>query len=109
MATVKPAVGESYPTIQDAKTAILEWIVDNGQSFKVSKATRGFWVAVCRDPQCSFRVRIAQRDESAYITKFEDYNCPYSTHQNFRQARSVALLSSRHRVAVVDNREITPA
>lgn len=104
----KPEVGTRYTSLAVAKMAILEWIVDNGQSFKVSKAASTVWVALCRDNGCSFRVRIMANEDGARITKFTEHNCPHSTHQGFRQANSVSLLAKRHRSTVVDNRNITP-
>lgn len=93
--------------MEKAKKEVLAWAVENGVSYKVSKAASTFWVAVCRARDCSFKVRIAKDRDGARITKMEDHNCPYHTHQNFRLAHSVGHLSSLHRAAVVDNRTIT--
>ena len=57
---------------------------------------------------CPFRIRIAKDKDGAKITKMEEHSCPYSTHDDFRKAHSVAYLAPQHQAAVMDNRAITP-
>ena len=106
MASLK--VSTRFESLEAGKKAVLEMVVSQGESFKVSKAASMFWVAVCKLSACFFRVRIVKNNDGARITKLTEHNCPHSTHQNFRQAHSVSFLTSNHQTAVIDNREITP-
>ena len=101
-------VGTRFSAIDEAKIAVREWAVEQNLSYKVVKAASAFWVLGCRSSECSFCLRISVNEDGARITKKEDHTCPHTTHQNFRQAHSVAHLAATHRSAVADNRDIAP-
>ena len=67
------------------------------------------YVVVCYDDFYKFRIHAAALKGLKYcIMLYMSHSCSPAVHQNFGQAHSVAFLVSRHRTAVVDNREILP-
>ena len=101
MAAIK--IGTRFSSVEEGKQAVLAYMVEQGLSYKVSKAARVWWVAVCKIKDCLFRICIARDNGRARITKWEEHNCSYSTHDDFRKAHLVAYFASQHQAAVVNN------
>ncbi|KAI9872199.1 MAG: hypothetical protein M1830_001919 [Pleopsidium flavum] len=107
-------LGRSFETLEEAKQVIIRWVVDRGESFKVFKSdSKRCWVVICRDKsaECPFRMRVNRTKKgAAVLTVMEPHTCSASTHIGFRQANSIALLSSNEDVvaAVANDRNIRP-
>lgn len=98
----------TFPSMEEGRRAVLVWTVARGESWKVLKARKDIWVAVCRDAACPFRVRLSVIKGETKVTVLTMHNCPTSIHKNFRLARSRRLRALNHSAAVVDNRGLPP-
>ena len=102
-------VGQTFPSLNEAKDTITSWAIDRGESFKSGKSdkSRGVWMVVCRDPTiCGFRIRVnVLRNQQAQITICTPHTCPPSTHYNWRTAHSVkhVVMNPRNKVLVADD------
>ncbi len=101
--------GTVYPTLEDGKEAVFQAMVARGESLRVKKSEKKKWVAICRDKDCFFRVRVSDVKGTGVITISRGHICPPETHADWPYARSVRFLSQHHREAVVDNRNIVPS
>jgi hypothetical protein len=103
------AVGQVYKSLEEAKLAVLDWVVERGESYSVKKAKSKIWLAVCRADNCDFHIRISmQKTGEAVLTVLKLHQCSPLTHMNWKPAHSVEFLQERHRAVIVDNREIQP-
>jgi hypothetical protein len=74
----------------------------------VKKSEKKRWIAICRDKDCFFRVRVSNLKGTGVSTIFRAHVYSPETHADWPYARSVRFLSQHHRGAVVDNRNIVP-
>ena len=49
-------VGMEFNTLEEARNTVKRAIADAGESFKVVKADRVCWLAICKDKECPFHV-----------------------------------------------------
>ena len=104
------AIGTTFASITEGKKTILEYIIGRGESYRVQKADKRCWLAVCKDVNCPFRIRLSRTNDidECKLTILVEHTCPISTHQGFRSAHSVSHLVENHLAAVADNRTIGP-
>jgi hypothetical protein len=63
-----------FPSIEAARKAIKQYILDEGESYKTVKLDKHRFVIGYKDKDCKFRVRAAQsKKEVVSITVFESY------------------------------------
>ncbi len=85
-----------YPTVEDAKNAVLETMVARGESLIVKKSDKKKWIAVCRYKDCFFRVQVSDTKGTGTITIPRPHVCPPETHADWPYAHSVRFLSQHH-------------
>src|SRR5436305_7822531 len=56
-------IGTTFPSITEGKKAILEYVVERGESYRVQKADKRCWLAVCKDANCPFRIRLSRSND----------------------------------------------
>ena len=106
-------VGDTWPTLAEAKAAALRFIVSRGESWRSYKDSKNkHWVVVCKsrkDPGasagpegpegaeggggCPFRIRVNRCRDGWKLTVHRPHTCPALTHQNFRNAHSTTLIA----------------
>src|SRR6267378_1382714 len=90
--------GTSFESLEAAKDALLRHTVARGLSYKVlrSDKARSRYLVSCLS-SCSFQIRIGPNASGGVMTTaVVPHSCPPETHSNWRQARSVKSLRSRH-------------
>jgi hypothetical protein len=104
------AVGDSYPTIQEAREAINRSILDDGDSYKVYKSDSKRHILKCKDQDCSFSIRAAfLKKKGIIITKIIPHSYRPITHFKRKQGLSLWFLKEHHHASVLDNRNIIVA
>jgi MuDR family transposase len=99
-----------FASIDAARIAIREFIVNIGESYRVTHADRTRHIVACRDTTCKFTIRASLlKGPKVRVTQYTPHSCSPFIHHRFQQANSVAFLKNRNRDAVADNRKITPA
>ena len=96
-----------FPTMKDAKKAVLNTVIHKGESYRVNLAQKVIRVAVCRGKACPLRIRLTERKSSQMVemTRSVKYICSPDAHRNWRPAASKQVL---HCKIVADNCRITP-
>jgi hypothetical protein len=108
--TIPAEISASFESLCIARNAIRTFIVDRGESFIVSHSDRMRYIVTCKDEFCLFDIRVSVlKGPIIQVTRYTPHSCSPITHRNFRLGHSVSFLTSRHRAAVVDDREIRPA
>ena len=95
-------VGMEFNTLEEARMAIKRAITDAGESFKVEKADRFCWVAVCKDKDCPFKIRV-KNGTKATISVLHHHTCSPVTHVDNRYAYSMEYLLPHHLAGVFNN------
>jgi hypothetical protein len=91
------ALAQEFQSLEEARKTIQNFVIDLGESFKVSHADQKRYVIVCRDTSCKFSIRAAVLKGPKYrVTRYTPHSCSPITHQNFRFAHSVSFLAERH-------------
>jgi hypothetical protein len=98
-----------FESLQAVCSAVRSYIVEQGESYRVTHSNAQRQILACRDKTCKFHVRTTVLKEPKYrVTQFIPHTCSPATHQGFHEANSVTLLVSYHRADIADNREIQP-
>ncbi len=90
------SAGTVYPTVEDAKNAVLKTIVVRGESLKVKKSDKKKWIAVCRSKDYFLRIRVSDKKETKTSTICRPHACPPEMHSDWPYAHSVRCLSEHH-------------
>jgi hypothetical protein len=106
-------IGDEFPSIHEAASAMRRWVIDCGESYTVSHSNWNRYILEClaKDEQnCDFTIRayISKGRDTPKITVMRPHQCSPATHNNFHGAHSVEYLKEHYRPAVVDNRAIAP-
>lgn len=96
------SIGQKFHSLELAKQAINEYIVDRGWSYHTFKSDhKRCWVLICKKAEehcCNFRIRVTvNKDHEARITICEPHTCPHSVHNSFRLPNSVKIIASNAR------------
>ncbi|KMP00240.1 hypothetical protein DIZ76_012146 [Coccidioides immitis] len=95
------ALGTSFPTMQEAREAILHYTIAQNLSYTVSRADSTRYIIKCRCATCPFRLRITMKknkdDQQAVVTVSRPHNCPPEVHKGWRWASSVRYLVAKHK------------
>ena len=109
MMSIPEVLSVEFESLDAACTAIQSFIIDQGESFKVSHADRTQYIVICRDAFCKFSICASLLKGLKYrVTRYTPHSCSPITHQNFRFAHSVSFLAEWNQTSVVQNREIHP-
>lgn len=96
--------------MEAAREAIKQYILDNGESFRVDKSNKKRFSIKCKDRSCRFSIRASKSSkEVVSITIFKQHTCSPTVHYNNPQAYSVSYLIKHHRASIIDNHTITIA
>src|SRR5208282_483693 len=102
------SVGDEFPTMNDARNAIRDYALDDGDSFKVYKSDTNRHIVICNDAHCSFRIRASVLQSSTIrITIMNPHSCSPATRFDNMQASSIVYLLDYYRESVIANQEIT--
>jgi len=103
-------VGDIFPSMEAARNAVQQHILDDGESYKTSKSDKKRSILLCKDSQCTFRVRISNIKKKGYtITKFDPHTCRPVVYYSNKRSHSVKYLIEHHRASILNNRHITAA
>jgi hypothetical protein len=108
--SIPDALKANFVSIDAARIAIQEFIINIGEFYRVTHANRTRHIVACRDTTCKFIIRASLlKGPKVRVTRYTLYSCSPFIHHRFQQANSIAFLKDWNRDAIVDNREITPA
>ncbi|EEP75591.1 predicted protein [Uncinocarpus reesii 1704] len=98
------AIGTTFPTMQEAREAILHHTISQNLSYSVSRADATRYIIKCRCSTCPFRLRVTLRkgDGQAVVTVSRPHNCSPEVHKGWRWASSVKYLVAKHKEAFKD-------
>ena len=109
MAAIPEPLRVDFESLDAAWSTIHAYIIDQDKSYIVTYSNFKYYIIVCYDSICKFRIHASTFKGPQYqITQYVPYSCSPVIHQNFRAAHSVAFLMDRNREPVADNREILP-
>lgn len=103
--------GSRFPTMNDARDALLNHIANRGESYVVDKSERERYTVRCRaGAACPFYVRIGWRrkEQRACVSVYRPHTCSPDTHQNWSRTSSVRYLAAKHRESFLTNRSLKP-
>ena len=104
------ALADVFPTMQEAKDSINRHVLDEGESYKVYKSDKTRHIVVCKDSTCDFKIRASfLKKKGVQITIMTPHSCNPTIHYKNKQSSALWFLKDHHRLAVIDNRDITPA
>src|ERR1700728_3634886 len=96
--------GTQFESINAAKEAISQHVLNNGESFKAVKSDQKRFVICCKDKDCGFRIRAAKNTKGVVsITIFNPHSCSPAVHYNNSRSQSVRYLIEHHRAAIINN------
>ena len=102
--------GTRFESIDAAKEAISQYVLNNGESFRTVKSDQKRFVICCKDEDCGFWIRAAKNSkEVVSITRFKPHSCSPAIHYNNPRSQSVRYFMEHHRAAIIDNWKITAA
>jgi zinc finger SWIM domain-containing protein 3 len=103
------SIGDEFTSIEEARRAIRESIIDDGESYAFLKSDQKRFIIICKAVGCKFRIRASKTKKGVKITIKTLHTCIPATHYNSRPAHSIWYLKDHHRASVIDNRDIIPA
>jgi hypothetical protein len=99
-----------FDSIDAARDAIRQHVLDNGESFKLVKSDKKQFSICCKDQDCGFRIRATKSSKGVVsITCLKPHTCSPVVHYKNRQAYLVAYLAEHHRALIINNQRITAA
>ena len=89
-------LSDSWMDMANAKKAVKIWILDRGESWGNTTQNNKTQLQLhCLLSTCSFYIRVARQKTGFFgITSYTPYDCPPSTHANFKQYNSAWYLAS---------------
>jgi hypothetical protein len=103
------SIGDEFSLIEDARKAIRQYTIDDGESYAFYKSDQKRFIICCKALDCKFRIRASKTKKGVKITIKTSHTCTPATHYNSRPAHSIWYLKEHHRASIIDNRDITPA
>jgi hypothetical protein len=101
---------DHFETIKAARKAIKQYVLNNGESFKVDLFDKKQYSIICKERSCRFSIQAFKSSkEVVFITIFKPYTCSPAIYYNNRQAHSVSYLTEHYCASIIDNRKITVA
>src|SRR3981081_4144131 len=101
-------VGNVFSSGEEMRDAIKRHVLDHGESYKVTRAEKTRYIVVCKDNNCSFRIRGSNIAKKGWtITKIDPHSCSPTVHYKNKQAHSIKYLIEHHYASIIDNRHIT--
>jgi MuDR family transposase len=107
--SILDALKANFASIDAARIAIQEFIINIRESYRVTYADRTRHIVACCDTTCKFTIQASLlKGPKVRVTRYTLHSCSPFIHYRFQQANSIAFLKDWNRDAVTDNREITP-
>ena len=91
----------AWSSMEEAKSVVTCWIIEQGESFAVPRGYPKKWVALCRrrrQETCEFRIRISLKNGNGVLTVLKPHTCPSSAHDGWRVPNSIKFLASNQYV-----------
>ena len=76
-------VGDVFPSIDDARNAITQHVLDASESYKALKSEKKKYIIVCKDKsaKCTFRIQASSIVKKGFvITIFKPHTCCPTVH-----------------------------
>lgn len=86
-------IGREFPSFQESKKEVKEWILAKGKSFRKLKNDNRCLVLIYKLKTCQFRVRITNRKGVGILSKYLPHNCPPSTYAQDRHLNSASWIA----------------
>jgi hypothetical protein len=103
-------VGNVFSLAEKMRDAIQRHVLDQGELYKVTRSDKTRYIMVCKDKQCSFRIRASNIAKKGWtITKIDTYLYSPTIHYKNKQSHSVKYLIEHHHASIINNRHITTA
>ncbi|XHG07747.1 hypothetical protein AWENTII_013014 [Aspergillus wentii] len=103
--------GMIFPSIQEAREALLTHTVAAHESYRVYKSDARRYMTRCRSRDCDYMVRITWRKKrcEAYVSIYKPHTCSPDTHDNWRPAASINYLVPNYQSLFEGNTKPTAA
>jgi hypothetical protein len=84
---------DEFESIAAARTAITNFVLNQGESYKTVASDKKRYIICCKDSECKFRIRATRSaKEVVSITICEPHTCTPATHYKSRQHQSVCSI-----------------
>jgi hypothetical protein len=84
------AVTDIFPTMQEAKDSINRYILDKEESYRVYKSDKTYYIVVCKDSACDFKIRaLFLKKKGIQITIITPYSCNPTIHYKNKQSSAL--------------------
>ena len=75
------SINDLFPTIEQAQDIINRYILDEGESYKVYKSDSYYYIIICKEATCKFRIRASLlKKKGAVITVLIIHSCSLTTY-----------------------------
>ncbi|KAF7181442.1 hypothetical protein CNMCM7691_000660 [Aspergillus felis] len=104
-------VGMIYPSMEEAREALLCHTIAKHESYRVYKSDARRYMTRCRSRDCNYMVRISWRKKrcEAFVSMYRPHTCSPDTHGNWRPAASVNYLVPTYQSLVQGSSQPTAA
>jgi hypothetical protein len=94
-------VGQTFLSIEEARSKVLDASVSEGLSFKVEHSNQTRFIVICRSKKgtgCPFYIRIAAQTRTGEIElrKLIHHTCDITNHEKWKRTNSSKLIADRH-------------
>jgi hypothetical protein len=90
IAAIMIAVADVFPTIQEAKDSINRYILDEGELYRVYKSDKIYYIVVCKDSACDFKIRaLFLKKKGIQITIIIPYSCNPTIYYKNKQSSAL--------------------
>lgn len=111
MTTNPYTIGTTFPTIQDARKAILRYTVEQSLSYRIVKSDMTRYSLACRAESCTFHLycNYSRKKKLVIVSVYKPHTCPPETHENWKMARSMQYVVPRLARSFHANRSLKPS
>ncbi len=82
---IPDALKADFATVDAARIAIREFIVNIGESYRVTHSDRTRYIVACRDITCKFTIRASLlKGPKVRVTRYTTHSCSPFVHQKFQ-------------------------
>ncbi|KKZ63580.1 hypothetical protein EMCG_02117 [[Emmonsia] crescens] len=111
MTTNPYTIGTTFPTIQDARKAILRYTVEQSLSYRIVKSDMTRYSLACRAESCTFHLycNYSRKKKLVIVSVYKPHTCAPETHENWKMARSMQYVVPRLARSFHANRSLKPS
>ena len=77
------SVGNKFLLIKAARKAISHYVLNKGESYRVYKSDKTYYILICYNSECKFRIRVSKsKKDRASIIKLDLHSYTPTTYYN---------------------------